>query len=60
MKTRRLVIMALRFFTMCFKPAEAAGNGTVEVVMPKRATLPVHVVPVFTAWFMETTSTHDQ
>ena len=32
--------LALWFFTTCLKPVEAAGNGTFEVIMPKRITMP--------------------
>ena len=41
MRAWSLVVLALCFFTLCLKPVKAAGNGTLEVIMPKRVTLSV-------------------
>ena len=35
MRTCSLVVLALWFFTLCLKPVQAAGSGTLEVIIHK-------------------------
>ena len=41
MRAWSLVFLALWFFTLRLKPVNAAGSGTLEVIMPKRVAMSV-------------------
>ena len=56
MRTWGLVFLALWFSALCPKPAGAAGNGALEVIMPKRVALSAAVAMHMVYMYTETTS----